>query len=221
MFVCICYSRVAIRLASEIQARRAMLLFFSTGDQPTDHNLQRLSHLASIDRFDDDPEIMHSWLCAVIQSIKALPSVAAIHFTGYYYLGDTHFCMTAKQRIEKWRQLAEELRSHVALAHADPSLKRDDGGPAKGVSERNETRGERILALCDKLSQASSGTPEFDRLLSEIAALGDSTIRLDVTDLRRLASRKRIANIGGHNYWIARNISHIRIVAGRLHHLSC
>ncbi len=210
-----------IRSESKQEIGSAPLLFFSTGDQPTDHNLQRLSHLASNDRFDDNPELMHTWLCAVIQSIKALPSIAAKHFTGYYFLGDWHFHITAEQRTTKWQQLVEELRGHVAAAHADPSLKQADGSPAHGVSARKKTRGERILALCDKLGHASWGTQEFDRLLSEIAALGDSNVRSDVAALKRLSSRRRIASLEDHNYWIARHISHMRIVAGRLHHLVC
>jgi hypothetical protein len=49
------------------------MLYFSTGDQPTDHNLGRLGHLASCDHFDGNAEQMHQWLIAVIDSIDSLP----------------------------------------------------------------------------------------------------------------------------------------------------
>jgi hypothetical protein len=71
------------------------LVYFSTDDHPTDHNLHRLSQLASLDRFDGSAKLMDIWLTAVIQSIGALPKAAAKHFTGYYFLGAMHFKMSA------------------------------------------------------------------------------------------------------------------------------
>ena len=139
------------------------MLYFSTGDHPTDHNLNRLDHLASLDRFDGDAEQMHGWLVAVIQSIRALPRVAATHFTGYYFLGSTHFEMGAERRAETWRKLAVELREHVNAAHADPTLTSNNPLGAPDVSDRRQNRGERLIVLCDKLCRVSWGTPEFLR----------------------------------------------------------
>lgn len=163
---------------------------------------------------------MHDWLCAVIQSIEALPKVAAAHFTGYYHLGDAHFHMDKERRTSKWRKLIEELHTHVCAARTDPSLQGDGLGAAAHLSERRETRGERIITLCDQLSRLSWGTSEFDRLLSRLSALGEHSIRSDISELKRLSSRKQIANFEDHNYLVARCISHMRHAADRLHHLS-
>lgn len=195
------------------------MLYFSTGDQPTDHNLQRLNHLSSLDRFDGTPEHMHDWLCAAISSIKMLPRAAARHFVGNYFLGDAHFRMSAEQRADTWRKLAEELRDHVTAAHADPALRHNGPNGPLQTSSRRETRGERIIALCDKLERASWGTPEFDSVLSGIGALAVAGIQSDVSNLRRLSARKRIPDISEHKYSIARDIAHIRLLANRLHHL--
>lgn len=195
------------------------MLYFSTGDRPTDFNLERLSHLASLDRFDDGAERMNDWLGSVITSISALPKAAAKHFTGYYFLGDSHFNMSAELRAASWRRLAEELRGHVAAAHSDPALKRDGPHGDPDVSDRRETLGEQIETLCDKLQNASWGTREFDAILAAINAVAIGDIRSDVAELRALSSRKRISDLSNHQYWIARHIAHIRLIAGRLHHL--
>lgn len=195
------------------------MLYFSTGDHPTDHNLNRLDHLASLDRFDGEAEQMHGWLVAVIQSIRALPRVAAIHFTGYYFLGNAHFEMSAERRAVTWRKLAEELREHVNAAHADPALRLDNPLGAPDVSDRRESRGERLISLCDKLDRASWGTPEFDRILAQISNDAIGGIRSDVVRLKKLSTLKRISDLGEHRYLIARHIGHIRLVADQLHHL--
>jgi hypothetical protein len=195
------------------------MLYFNTGDHATDHNLQRLSHLASLDRFDDDPEQMHSWLIAVIDSVRALPKVAATHFKGHYFLGDTHFRMQADRRIEMWRKLVGELWEHVAAAHADPILKRDCPNGPPDMSDRGETRGEQIIALSEQLEKASWGTREFNGILARIEAIAVGDVRSDVAELKRLSARKRIPNVGEHRYRIYRHISHMRLVADQLHHL--
>lgn len=195
------------------------MLYFSTGDHPTDHNLNRLDHLASVDRFDGDPEQMHGWLVAVIQSIRALPRVAATHFTGYYSLGNAHFEMSAERRAATWRKLAEELREHVNAAHADPALRSDNPLGAPDVSDRQQSRGERLTALCDKLDRASWGTREFDGILAQINSDAIGDIRSDVAQLKRLSARRRISDLDEHRYWITRHIAHIRLIADQLHHL--
>jgi hypothetical protein len=195
------------------------MLYFCTGDHPTDHNLSRLDHLASLDRFDGDAEQMHGWLVAVIQSIRALPRVASTHFTGYYFLGDAHFKMSAERRIATWQKLVAELRDHVDAAHADPALRSDNPHGAPDVSDRHESLGERLIALCDRLDRASWGTSEFDNILAEIGADAVGDIRADVRELKKLSARKRVPDLGEHRYWIVRHIGHIRMIADRLHHL--
>ena len=196
------------------------MLHFSTGDHATDHNLQRLSHLASRDRFDDDPEQMHQWLLAVIGSVEALPAVARVHFKGHYFLGDSHFRLSGERRIAEWRKLVEELNDHVTAAHADVSLRADGVNGRPDLSDRRETLGERIIALCEKLEQASWGTAEFDRILGQISAIAVRDVRSDIAELKRLSSRKRIPDVSEHRYWIVRHISHMRLVADQLHHLA-
>lgn len=113
----------------------------------------------------------------------------------------------------------EALREHVNAAHADPTLTSDNPLGAPDVSDRRQSRGERLIALCDKLCRVSWGTPEFGRILAQISndAMGD--IRSDVVQLKRLSARKRISDLGEHRYWIARHIAHIRLIADQLHHL--
>lgn len=196
------------------------MLYFSTGDHPTDHNLQRLYHLASLERFDDDPERMNDWLNAVILSIRALPKAAAKHFTGSYYLGDSHFHMSAARRAASWRRLVDELRDHVTAANVDPELRCDGPNGPADLSDRRETLGERITELCQKLQRASWGTQEFDAVLGTIDSLAIGDVRSDVAELKKLSSRKRIMDMSDHQYWIARHIAHIRLVASRFHHLA-
>lgn len=195
------------------------MLYFSTGDNATDHNLWRLSRLASLDRFDGDADHMHMWLIAAISSIKMLPKIAARHFTGYYFLGDSHFRMSPEHRATTWQQLVEELREHVHAAHMDSTLKRDGLAGPPSVSDRPETRGERILVLCEQLDKASWGTSEFERILSQLGAIAVGEIRADVAELKRLSGRKRISDLADHQYWITRCIQHIRITASSLHYL--
>lgn len=199
--------------------RALTMLHFCTGDRPTDHNLQRLSHLASLDRFDADAEQMHQWLSAVIDSVGALPKAAAVHFTGFYFLGNSHFEMSAEHRRETWRTLVQELRSHVAAAHADDHLKQDGPYGPPNLSDRRQTRGERIIALCDKLERNAWGTPEFEAILARLEAIAVGETRSDVSELKRLSGRKRIPDVDEHHYWIVRHIAHIRLVANQLHHL--
>ena len=196
------------------------MLHFSTGDRATDHNLQRLSHLASRDRFDDNPEQMHPWLIAVIDTIEALPAVVRSHFSGNYFLGDSHFRMSATHREADWRKLVEELNSDVAAAHADPSLRKIGPGSGPDLSDRRETLGERIIALSEKLEQTSWGTAEFDRILGQISAIAVGDVQSDVAELKRLSNRKRIPDLSEHRYWILKHISHMRLVADQLHHLA-
>lgn len=195
------------------------MLYFDTGDHPTDHNLNRLNHFASFDRFDGDAEQMHGWLTGVMESIRALPKAAAAHFTGYYFLGDSHFRMQADRRAEAWRKLVEELRGHVAAAHADPALKRNGPNGHPNVSDRRETRGEKIIALCEQLEKESWGTQEFDGILARIDSIAVGGVRSDVAALKKLSARKRIPDVSEHRYWIVRHISHMRLVADQFHHL--
>ncbi|MGL4396273.1 MAG: hypothetical protein ACRCYS_11020 [Beijerinckiaceae bacterium] len=195
------------------------MIHFSTGDPPTDHNLQRLSHLASHERFDDGPVRMNDWLCAVIQSIELLPKAARHHFKGDYYLGDTHFRMSVDRRTSVWRQLAEELQKNVEAAHVDTSL-RKTSDQCPDVSDRRQSRGERIIELCERLDVACCGTQEFSAILNMIGALAVGDIGPDVRELKRLSSLKRIGDMSSHQYWVARHIAHIRLVAARLHHLA-
>ena len=126
------------------------MFFFSTGDEPTDRNLQRLDHLAK-DTCIGDADSMHDWLLAVIQSKAMLPRLASKHFTGFYHIGDQHYRMKAEASRHKWFELAQELRCHVDAAHSDLYLRRDGPFGPPDVSDRPETLGERVGALSTQL----------------------------------------------------------------------
>jgi len=115
--------------------------------------------------------------------------------------------------------LVAELRDHVDAAHADPSLRSDSPNGAPDMSDRRESRGERLIALCDKLDGASWGTSEFDSILAQIGSDAVGDIRSDVAQLKKLSARKRIPDLSEHRYWVARHIGHIRMIAEQLHHL--
>lgn len=196
------------------------MLYFATGDDATDHNLRRLDHLASLDRFDGDAEQMHGWLIAAMDSTTALPKVVARHFTSYYFLGDAHFRASSEHRADIWRRLVAELRTQVDSAFADPDLKRDGPNGRPSVADRRRTLGERIIALCDELETASWGSSAFTAILARIDAIAVVDVRGDISELRRLTVRKRIADVRDHEYWIYRHIQHMRLVAAQLHHLT-
>jgi hypothetical protein len=192
------------------------MLFFSTGDEPTDKNLQRLDHLAN-DACEGTADRMHDWLSAVIQSKALLPRAAAKHFTGYYHIGNQHYHLGTDARRKKWSELATELRCHVGTAHSDPNLRSDGPLGPPDLSDRPETLGERVGALASQLSNAGAGTSEFNRILAEIEAVAVGAVASDVRQLKGLLSSKRRAH--DHDYWIARHIMHMAQVANQQHHL--
>lgn len=191
----------------------------STGDAATDHNLQRLDHLASLDRYDPEPNWMQDWLVAVIYSLEALPQAVRENFHGFYYLGDSHYKMTAARRAARWKELVEGLKQDVEAAYNDPSLRLTSNAEPPDLSDRRQTKGERILALCDRADKVSWGTAEFDGILSLIGGEAVDGIGGDVTELKRLIKRKRIPDLNQHRYWIHHHLMHIRSIASRLHHL--
>lgn len=192
------------------------MLFFATGDEPTDKNLQRLYHLATNACYGN-AERMNEWLCAVIQSKSLLPRVAAKHFTGFYHIGDRHYHLTAERRDELWSQLANELRRHVDAAHNDPLLQKDGPAGAPDTTDHPQTLGERIGALVEQLENVLEGTPEFNRVLAEIESIAIGDVRSDVQQLKNLLSQRR--RKPDHHYWVARHIIRIQQVARQQHHL--
>jgi hypothetical protein len=190
--------------------------FFSTGDEPTDKNLQRLDHLAN-DACDGNADRMHNWLSAVIQSKALLPHAAANHFTGFYHIGNQHYQMGTDARRKKWSELVNELRSHVNAAYGDPRLRRDGPFGPPDVSDRPETLGERVSELARRLGKAGAGTSEFNRILTEIESVAVGAVGSDIRQLKELLSRKRRGQ--DHDYWVARHITHIATVANQQHHL--
>lgn len=192
------------------------MLFFATGDEPTDKNLQRLDHLANNACYGD-AERMNEWLSAVIQSKSLLPRVAAKHFTGFYHIGDRHYHMSAELRDKTWSELANELRRHVDAAHNDPLLRKDGPDGPPDVSDRPETLGERVGALARQLGNALEGTSEFNQILAEIDSIAVGEVRSDVQQLRSLLSRRRREQ--DHDYWVTRHIMHMGQVACQQHHL--
>jgi hypothetical protein len=190
---------------------------FDTGDSPTDQNLNRLDHLA-LHPFGDTADQMHDWLSAVIQSIALLPSAAASHFNvAYYQIADQHYRASTTERAELLKRLAARLDRQVASAFADPALSPRSSGSPTDLSDRRQTRGERILAACKELEKAGAGTTEFEHIMRKIEQEGNSEIRSDISALRRL-SKKGGADTQDR-YWIARHIARIRAVAGQIHHL--
>lgn len=192
------------------------MLFFATGDEPTNKNLQRLDHLANNACYGD-ADRMDEWLSAVIQSKSLLPRVAAKHFTGFYHLGDRHYHMSGERRDKAWSELASELRCHVDAAYNDPLLQKDGPDGLPDLSDRPETLGERVGVLARQLGNALEGTSEFKRILEEIGSIAVGEVRSDVQQLRTLLSCKRREE--DHDYWVTRHITHMEQVAGQQHHL--
>jgi hypothetical protein len=99
-------------------------------------------------------------------------------------------------------------------------MRRDCPNGPPDLSDRPQTRGERIVALCKKLDDLPWSSPDFERILAVIEHEAAFGIRADVAELRRLARKKRIKDLSEHRYWIIRHIGHIRQIAGQMHHLS-
>lgn len=87
------------------------------------------------------------------------------------------------------------------------------------VSDRRQTRGQQIVALCEKLEKESWGTQEFNSILAQIDSIAVGDVRSDVASSKRLSARKRIPDVSEYRYWILRHISHMRTVADQFHHL--
>jgi hypothetical protein len=126
--------------------------------------------------------------------------------------------MSAERRSVAWRKLVEELRTHVAAAHADPFLRADGPSGGPDVYDRKETCGERIIGLCKKLSSELVGTQEFNRILASIGLIADGDARADYAALKRLSGMKRLPT--DYDYQVAFHIQHLRLVAGQMHHIA-
>ncbi len=194
---------------------------FDTGDAATDFNLSRLSHLSEHDSFDGDAGRMHDWLVAVIQSIEMLPKAVGCRFRLHdYQIGDLHYQLPSDRRSKLWRELVQKLKQRVDAVAADPVVRRDGPNGPPDLSDRPQTRGERIIDLCKKLDSAPWSSPDFERILAAIEQEAAFGIRADVAELRRLVRKKRIKDLSEHTYWVIRHLSHIREIARQMHHLS-
>lgn len=193
--------------------------YFDIDDTPTVKNLERLDHLSWQRAIAGDFQLIDTLLIAAIESINLLPLAVRSHIDeiGFYTHGQ-HQTMTPMQRTALWDRLAERLGKDLDKILADPTLQRGGGA---NLSDRKKTRGERIEAICDQLSDALSEGRDAEALARALAREGQGTdAGHDGRELLKLLARKRIPDRNKHHAELVRLVYHARIVAHNLHHLS-
>jgi hypothetical protein len=193
--------------------------YFDIADMPTVKNLDRLDHLSRQRRPDGEFDLIDTLLIAAIDSISLLPTAVRfhIHDSGFYTCGQ-HQVMSPQRRTALWDGLAARLGADLDKVLADPALQRR--GRAD-LSDRKQTRGERIEAICDQLDEALRDGRSVDALARVLEREGQGTAAgADGKRLVRLLAKKRIPDWTKHRYEPVRLVYHARIVAHNLHHLS-
>lgn len=183
---------------------------FSIDDKATEHNLMRLDHLSQQD-YSMDERLLDDLIVAVIQSSELLPPAyrRCIKLGSCYTMG-THFGATQERRDAIWSRIRQELNEGLDAVLANSQELRRDAG------ERPETKGERILKLCEALRD-----PRNELVTArQLVFVGAGTdVAADARRLVKLFEKKRVANADAHHAEISRLIYHIEIIASRLHHL--
>ncbi|MBN9438941.1 hypothetical protein [Bosea sp. (in: a-proteobacteria)] len=161
---------------------------------------------------------MHNWICAIIESLKLLPSSVANHFrVGSYFIGGAHFETNDEGRQRLWQRLGAQLKGEIDAVLADPALKRAE---APDLSDRPTTKGERLVKICDELQQALTSGRDADQIAARLEREASGTpVAFDARQIRKLLAKRRISDLAQHQADLYRLVGHARLVAGGLNHL--
>lgn len=174
--------------------------------------LHELERLAAQDCRDGDYRLIDILICAVIGTMKVLPEAISARIHTSFYVGSAHYDTTNAGRVKLWARLSAGLNDDLDRLAADPALADVD------VSSRRKTRGEAILAACERLDAARASGEDMLSPAQKLKRVGAGTdAGSDGSELVRILSKKRIPDVHQHNYEISRLIHHARIVGGLFH----
>ena len=184
------------------------MLTFKTGDDTTDFNLQRLEGLSDPRHLHDDVGVMQNWLEAVISSLEMLPDNVRQKIRVNPYLGDSHYRMSVERRRARWSKLLEDLSEGLSQVAGEPTI-------STVASDRPQSLGEAITALCDELLEEGHGSEHFNTLVYRLNHLATNQARTDAREIVRLSKLKHVDNGELH-----RVVHHLKLVASQMHGIS-
>ena len=171
--------------------------------------LQELERLADENCRDGDLHLVETLVWAVLRVLKVLPKEIAHRIHTNFYVGDSHVHKTDVGRVALWARLSKGLAEDLDRLSADESLVNID------VSKRPKTKGEAILAVCERLEAARDRGEDMLALARALEREGAGTdAAFDGSELVRLLSKKRVLDYGKYEADILRRIYHARIVGG-------
>ena len=155
---------------------------------------------------------MNILIRAVIRTMKVLPEEIFARIRTSFYVGNTHYDTTNTGRMKLWARLSAGLNEDLDRLAADTMLVDID------VSKRSQTRGEAILAACERLDAARDRGGDMLPLARELERAGAGTdAGFAGSELVRLLLEKRISDTLQHDYEVVRRNHHARIVGGMFH----
>lgn len=182
---------------------------FKFADEATAANLRFLAHCSEQEPYGDH-RALDSFLVGIIQTHEMLPeALRRMVPIGACFTHGTHWDMSPERQRELWGRITADLRKGIERVEAE-----DSKVDTTALSDRKETKGERILALIKQLKECGDDEGIARRLAFEGAG---SDVAWDAKQLQRLFAKKRIPNVDQHRAEINRLIDHIERVAHRLH----
>lgn len=187
--------------------------YFDLDDTPTTKNLAGLDHLSRQHCRDGDLHVFDILLHAALERFSLLPRAVGRHFnTHRFYTCGAHERMTDAGREALWKELTQDLAVGLDGTLADPLLKRGSG---VDLSDRLTTKGERVGAICEALSEALRRGGDLKGLAARLSHEGAGTdAGYDGQQLVKLLTKRRVD--AGDLY---HHVHHAQMIANNLHHM--
>jgi hypothetical protein len=189
--------------------------FFSTLDEVTNANLATLDHLSKGEARGGEVALFKVHILANIGAYEMLPAAVRRHFNIQPYVGD-YYALSDAWHAQSWTSIAAGLDAGLAAVAADPALQKEGGAD---LSDRPQSVGERIIAVCDQLEAVFDRGGSWETPLAQLSFAASSTpAQGDSDKLRKLMEKKRIPDYGAWRGEVIGAIWHARSIGHHQHH---